>query len=118
MNHPPYHFQWFEKEDHRKALRASVSRDGKLRLGKTLRASLPPMIRVGFDPDARVLAIAAGRETDIGCPACGILTAQALAAAISSAGIGLPASFSLLPDEQSGFMLGKIMPRRRANALG
>ena len=42
-------FQWFEKEDQRKAYRASVGRDGKLRLGKPLRQVLPRDIQVGFD---------------------------------------------------------------------
>ena len=44
-----YKFRWFEKEDRRKLLRASVSRDGKLRLGRTLRSKLPRFIQVGFD---------------------------------------------------------------------
>ena len=43
MVHTKYNFKWFEKEDNRKALRASISMDGKLRLGKTLCNVLPPL---------------------------------------------------------------------------
>lgn len=107
-----YEFQWFEKEDRRKRLRASVSRDGKLRLGKGLRQLLPSSIRVGFDSRIKVLAIADGRGEGMNCPACGIVTAQALSAQITSTGLHLPVSFVLLRDEGTGFFLGKIVPRR------
>lgn len=49
-----YIFRWFEKKDRRKILRASVSRNRKLRLGRTLRSMFPRFIRVGFDTNATV----------------------------------------------------------------
>ena len=41
MVHTKYNFKWFEKEDNRRAIRASISTDGKLRLGKPLCNVLP-----------------------------------------------------------------------------
>ena len=67
-----YHFQWFEKEDARKTLRVSISKDGKMRLGRGLREQLPPHIRVGFDTKNRVLVIAKGANTDIPWPKMGV----------------------------------------------
>lgn len=113
-----YKFRWFEKEDRRKILRASVSRDGKLRLGRTLRSVLPRFIRVGFDTNAMVLAIADGHGTGIDCPACGILTAQALSAQIAAVGLHLPVAFDLEQDEHTGYLLGRIIPCRRRDSEG
>ena len=95
-----YKFRWFEKEDRRKLLRASVSRDGKLRLGRTLRSKLPRFIQVGFDTAAMVLAIADGHGAGIDCPACGVLTAQALSEQITAAGLHLPVAFALERDRE------------------
>ena len=111
-----YTFQWFKKEDRRKALRASVSREGKLRLGRPLRKALPPFIRVGFDRDARVLAIAEGRELDGDAAAAGSLNARLLSAQICSIGLKLPIAFSLRRDEATGFYLGTVIPRRQRDA--
>lgn len=111
-----YTFQWFKKEDRRKALWASVSREGKLRLGRPLRKALPPFIRVGFDRDARVLAIAEGRELDGDAATAGSLNAQLLSAQIRSVGLKLPVAFSLRRDEATGFYLGTVIPRRQKDA--
>ena len=113
MNQKKYDFQWFEQEDKRKALRASVGRDGKIRFGKTLRQQLPGRIRIGFDPQAKVLAIADGHGSGIDWPKCGTLTARALSAKISSTGLRLPVSFSLTWSENTGYFLGRIIPRRQ-----
>ena len=113
-----YKFRWFEKEDRRKLLRASVSRDGKLRLGRTLRSKLPRFIQVGFDTAAMVLAIADGHGAGIDCPACGVLTAQALSEQITAAGLHLPVAFALEQDEHTGYLLGRIIPRRKRDSTG
>lgn len=113
-----YKFQWFEKEDGRKSLRASVSRDGKLRLGRSLREKLPQFIQIGFDSDAMVLAIADGHGSGISCPACGVLTAQTLSAQISSTGLHLPVSFLMAQDDRTGYLLGRIVLRRKADESG
>ena len=113
MVHTKYNFKWFEKEDNRKALRASISTDGKLRLGKPLCNVLPPYIRVGFDSKFKILAIADGHGTGIGRPHCGIMSAQALSAQIASTGLRFPLSFRLSRDERTGYFLGRIIPRRR-----
>lgn len=112
MIHTKYHFKWFEKEDNRKAFRASISVDGKLRLGKTLRNVLPPYIRIGFDSKFKILAIADGHGAGIDCPHCGIMSAQALSAQIASTGLRFPLSFRLSRDEHTGYFLGRIVPRR------
>ena len=113
MNVQKYHFQWFEREDGRRALRASVGQDGKLRLGRKLREMLPERIRIGFDARAKALAIADGYGAGIDWPKCGTLSARALSAQIVSAGLRLPVSFLLLRDEVTGYFLGRIIPRRR-----
>lgn len=113
MVHTKYNFKWFEKEDNRRALRASISTDGKLRLGKPLCNVLPPYIRVGFDSKFKILAIADGHGTGIGRPHCGIMSAQALSAQIASTGLRFPLSFRLSRDERTGYFLGRIIPRRR-----
>ena len=113
-----YKFRWFEKEDRRKLLRASVSRDGKLRLGRTLRSKLPRFIQVGFDTATMVLAIADGHGTGIDCPACGVLTTQALSAQITATGLHLPVAFTLERDEHTGYLLGRIISRRRRDSTG
>lgn len=79
---PDYNFLWFKKEDRRCSLRDSVSLDGKLYLGRGLRAVLPRYIRLGFDERRKVLAIAVGRVEDIELPRCGVLrTSRPLPAA-------------------------------------
>ena len=108
-----YEFQWFEKEDRRRRYRASVGRDGKLRIGKCLRAALPPSIRLGFDVKRKVLAMADGRGAGIDVPKYGVLSAQALSARITSTGLRLPVSFLLERDEATGLFLGRVLPRRR-----
>lgn len=112
MKSSKYEFRWFEKEDGRKAFRASVGRDGKLRLGKNLRRVLPPDIRVGFDAKAKILAIADGHGAGIDHPRCGVLTAQALSAEIAATGLRFPLSFRLVRDESTGYFLGRVIPRR------
>lgn len=103
-------FQWFEKEDRRKPLRASLGRDGKLRLGEELRKKLPPTIRLGFDTKNRILAIADGHGNGIGWPKSGSLNAKALCNEVCSAGIKLPVIFAFERDSATGFFLGKILP--------
>lgn len=115
MKQNKYNFQWFEPEDHRKDLRASVSRDGKLRLGKNLLGKLPPFIRVGYDTSARTLAIAGAGSTDPQYSARKVLSAQALSSCISSAGIGLPITFSVHWDDDSQIFIGHIVPQRKSN---
>lgn len=112
MKQNKYHFQWFEPEDHRKDLRASVSRDGKLRLGKNLLKKLPLFIRIGYDPSAKVLAIADAGCKDPRCLARKFLSAQALSSCISSAGIGLPVTFSVQWDDDNQIFIGHVVPRR------
>lgn len=113
MKIPKYNFQWFEKEDRRKSLRASVGRDGKLRFGKSLCKVLPPYIQIGFDSKFKILAIADGHGAGIDRPQCGVLTAQKLSAQIASTGLRLPISFLLVQDEYTGYFLGRVFPRRR-----
>ena len=107
-----YNFQWFEKEDHRRALRASVGRDGKLRLGKILRAALPAYVQIGYDTRTRTLAIADGHGFGIDLPQCGMLSAQALSVQLVASGLRLPVSFLLTKDEQTGYYLGRVFLRR------
>lgn len=103
-------FQWFEKEDRRKPLRASLGRDGKLRLGEELRKKLPQTIRLGFDTKNRILAIADGHGHGIDWPKSGSLNATALCAEIHSTGIKLPVVFAFERDSATGFFLGRILP--------
>lgn len=110
---PKYDFQWFEKEDHRKNYRASISRDGKLRIGKALCGALPRFIQVGFDEKQKVLAIADGHGAGIGLPKYGIVSTRRLSAKIAACGLKLPISFLFVQDAASGFFLGRILPRRR-----
>lgn len=108
-----YTFQWFQREDRRRRLLASVSREGRLRLGGPLYRKLPPFIRTGFDRDARVLAIAEGRELDGDTPLSKTLNAQVLTAQLRTIGLTLPVAFTFLWDESTGYYLGTVLPRRR-----
>lgn len=108
-----YHFQWFKKEDVRKALRVSISKEGKMRLGRGLRKQLPPHIRVGFDSKSRVLAIAKGTDTDILWPKMGIFNMCSLAAQITSIGLTLPVSFQIADQLDEHCFYGKVIPRKR-----
>ena len=118
MKSENFNFRWFEKEDRRKSFRASVSRDGKLQLGKSLRENLPPFIRIGFDSSAMVLAIADGHGTGISCPACGVLTAQALCTQLAHIGLRPPVYFHLTRDEHTGYLLGRIVLHRKTDSAG
>ena len=118
MKSENFNFHWFEKEDRRKSFRASVSRDGKLHLGKSLRENLPPFIRIGFDSNAMVLAIADGHGAGISCPACGVLTAQALCTQLSSIGLRPPVYFHLTRDEPAGYLLGRVVLHRKTDGRG
>lgn len=113
-----YHFKWFEKEDGRKRLRASIGEDGKLRIGRTLRTKLPQYIRIGFDENNLTLAIADGHGIGIRCPACGVITVQALSAQIRAIGFRLPVTFELTRNEQTGYLVGKIVPHHHTNKAG
>lgn len=110
--------EWFQKEDRRKSLRASICRDGMLHLGKPLRAKLSRSIRVGFDNSALTLVLADGHGDGMDCPACGILRIQALTSKISSTGLRLPVSFLMEEDARTGYLLGRVIPRRKANDDG
>ena len=112
MNRERYEFQWFDREDGRKKLRASVGKDGILRLGKGIRALLPEHIRVGFDQKHKLLAIAGGTDPDKSQTNQASTSARALSAAIRSAGLKLPLAFCLRKDAATGFYIGKIIPRR------
>ena len=102
-------FQWFEREDRRKPLRASLGRDCKLRLGEELRKKVPQTIRIGFDTKNRILAIADGHGNGITWPKSGNLNAKALCNEVYSAGIKLPVIFDFERDPETGFYLGKIL---------
>ena len=115
MKYSKQSFQWFEKEDQRKAFRASVGRDGKLHLGKPLRKVLPRDIQVGFDRKTKVLAIADGHGFGLEWPRGGIITMSALSAQLLGMGLRLPVSFRLTVDDTTGYWLGRIIPRRRRN---
>lgn len=107
-----YNFKWYEKEDARKVLRVSVSKDGKMRLGRGMRELLPPYIKVGFDEKNRALAIAGGCETDILLTKMGVLNMRNLAAHIAGVGLKLPVSFQMSVNPTNGFV-GEIIPRRK-----
>lgn len=112
MKTDSYHFQWFEKEDARKTLRASVGKDGKMRLGRGLRERLPPHIRVGFDAKSRVLAIVKGTDADILWPKMGVFSMRALASQITSIGLVLPVSFQMADRLNEHCFYGKVIPRK------
>lgn len=118
MRPEKYNFQWFEKEDRRKSFCASVSLDGKLHLGKSLRESLPPSILVGLDSNAMTLTIADGHGAGIDWPACGVFTPHGLAAQLTAIGLPPPISFRMTRDEHTGYLLGKIILRRKADSNG
>lgn len=113
-----YDFQWFEKEDGRRSMRASVSTDGKLRLGRGICAVLPPWIRVGFDTGTKTLAVADGHGAGIDWPVNGVVSALRLSREISGTGLTLPVSFLLERDEASGYWLGQPVLRRHRTADG
>ena len=112
MKLPRYEFQWFEREDHRRRHRASVSPDGLLRLGRLLCQSLPPFIRLGFDARQKVLAIANGRGEGIPLPRCGVVSARKLSAQIAATGLRLPVKFLFAEDPATGLFLGRVLPTR------
>lgn len=118
MKPEKFKFQWFEKEDRRKFFRASVSRDGKLHLGKSLREHLPPSIQIGLDASTMTLAIADGHGAGIAWPACGVFTPQGLAAQLTAIGLPPPISFRMTRDERTGYLLGEVILRRKADSKG
>lgn len=107
-----YNIQWFEKEDARKVLRASVSKDGKIHLGQGLREQLSPYIRIGFDTKNRVLAIARGNEGDICWPKIGVFNMRSLAAQIAEVGLKLPVSFNMVMQANDDCFFGRVIPQR------
>lgn len=118
MKTASYHFKWFEKEDGRKRLRASIGEDGKLRIGRTLRSKLPQYIRIGFDENNLTLAIADGHGVGVRCPNCGVIAARALSRQIRAMGLRLPATFELVRDERTGYLMGKVIPHHYTNEVG
>ncbi len=113
-----YQFQWFKPEDARKRLRASISKDGKLRLGRSLRSVLPPYIQIGFDAKYKVLAIADGHGRGARWAKGGIVTARELSRQIVSLGLELPIAFQIISDTSTGYFLGHIIPLRKKEADG
>lgn len=119
MKTTQYDFQWFEKEDGRRQLYASVDRNGWLFLGKALRKLLPQTVRLGFDPKTKTLAIADGHGEGCRWQKSGKLRAQTLSTKIASLGLSLPVAFLFQRDEASGYYIGRIAPDlRRTKAMG
>lgn len=116
MKAPKYKFQWFESEDRRRVLRATMSPDRKLRLGEELRKKLPEDILVGFDTDSRTLAIASGHGSGIPLPKNGVLNMAAMCRQIARIGMELPLVFEFERDPATGFYLGHIVPLRQLSA--
>lgn len=113
MKRKGYNFKWFKKEESRCCMRASVSKDGKLRLGSRLMEKLPEDILVGFDAETMVLAVADGHGSGTSCPASGVLPARELAEDIRATGLRLPVSFRVVWDRGTHFFLGRVIPRRQ-----
>lgn len=118
MKSEKFNFQWFEKEDRRKSFHASVSRDGKLHLGKSLREHLPPYIQVGLDVNTMTLAIADGNGAGIDWPSCGDFTPRGLASQLTSIGLPPPVSFRMNRDERTGYLLGEMILHRKTDSEG
>lgn len=113
-----FHFQWFEKEDARKALRVSIDRNGKMHLGREMRRQLPPRIRVGFDAQSRMLAIVQGGEEDILWPKGGIFNMRRLSAQITALGLTLPVAFRMEDRPGEGSYYGTVLPRKKKQPAG
>lgn len=118
MKSEKLNIQWFEKENLRNSFHASVSRDGKLHLGKSLREYLPPYIQVGLDVNTVTLAIADGHGAGIDWPACGVFTPHGLASQLTAIGLPPPVSFRMTQDEDTGYLLGEMILRRRTDSEG
>lgn len=116
MKTAKFDFLWFEEENRRKILRASVGTDCRLHLGEELRRKLPTQIRYGFDKANRILAIAEGHGSGIVMPKNGILNASALCKQFREIGLSLPLIFEFEKDKATGFYLGHIVPQRQANS--
>lgn len=108
-------FLWFEEEDRRKVLRASVCADCKLHIGEELRKKLSTPIRYGFDKTNRILAVTSGQGSGIAMPKNGIVNAGALCKQLREIGLMLPVVFEFEKDAKTGFYLGHIVPQRQAN---
>ena len=114
-----YDFEWFEKEDGRRQLYASVDRHGWLFLGTALRKALPQTIRLGFDTKTKTLALADGHGEGCRWQKSGKLRARTLSTKIVSLGLSLPVAFLLERDETSGYYVGRIAPDlRRTKEMG
>ena len=109
-------FLWFEGEDRRKVMRASLCTDWKLHIGEELRKNLPEMIRYGFDKTNLVLAITGCREGGISLPKNGMVNASALSRQLQKIGLRLPLVFEFEKDRATGYYLGQIVPQYQENA--
>lgn len=107
--------QWFDAEDHRQNMRASIGTDQKMRMGRELQRNLPLDIRLGLDIQNRVLVIADGHGSGIHWPKNGIVSAKAISKQLRSIGLKLPLVFEFEKDSATGFYLGNIVPQRQAN---
>lgn len=108
--------QWFDCEDGRRVLRASIGADRKLRLGEEMRKQLQADIRLGFDAQNRVLVIADGHGAGTVWPKTGILNVKALCKQLRNLGLNLPLIFEFERDPATGFYLGSIVPQKQANS--
>ena len=109
---------WFDREDGRRVLRASVGTDQKLRLGEELRKALPPDIRLGFEVRTRTLILASGHGQGIFWPKNGAIHAKALCRQLRSLGLKLPLSFEFERDPATRFYRGRIVPPRQPDGSG
>ena len=116
MKMEKFNFCWFEGENRRKILRASVCTDCKLHVGEELRRKLPTKIRYGFDKKNRVLAIVESQDGGISMPKSGMVKATALCKQFREMGLTLPVVFEFEKDITTGFYLGYIVPQKQANA--
>ena len=116
MKMEKFNFCWFEGENRRKILRASICTDCKLHVGEELRRKLPAKIRYGFDKENRVLAITESQDGGISMPKNGMVNATALCKQFREIGLTLPVVFEFEKDTTTGFYLGHIVPQKQANA--
>ena len=107
-------FLWFEDENRRKVLRASVCTDCKLHIGEELRKNLPKRIRFGFDRSNLILAVTGCQSGGVSLPRSGMVNASALCRQFQQIGLRLPVVFEFEKDTATGLYLGHIVPQRQA----
>jgi hypothetical protein len=108
--------QWFEPEDNRRKLSATLKADGTLCFGREMCEKIKDKIKVGFWSEECSLMIQNDSQSGFSVPKNGMVKLTKLASQLINTGLPLPLSFMFTESELSNQWRGYIIPALKKSA--